>query len=136
MADNNPEDVVRGGVLDGNGNDEESKDKDNEGGNGGAEDVDIHIDVEGDGREKHGGMTFLDVGNAEHVEEQIVDLMDTDLGNNTGMKEAIRKLGASSVRTVMVSTGAGGTEYNKEIESEAISGKRRLTMNEMHSKGN
>ena len=76
----NPEDVVRGGVV---------VDTGNEGIENGA---DVDIQVEEDNLESSGEMTYLDVGNAEYIEEQIIDLMDRDLGDNQEMEEATNDL--------------------------------------------
>jgi hypothetical protein len=77
-------------------------------------------------------MTFLGVDSAEHMEDQIVDLMDTDLGNPSEMEKAIMTLNSSSLRTIMLSSGAGTSKYSMEIKSEAVSGKRLLTMDNAH----
>ena len=57
---------------------------------------------------------FLDLDGIEHVRDQIIDLMDTDLGNPSEMEEAIKTLKSSSVRTIMISSGAGISKYNRE----------------------
>ena len=77
-------------------------------------------------------MAFLDIGGMEHMDNQIIDLMDTDLGNPSEVEEAVRTLNSSNVRTSMLSSGAGITKYNREIVRSAISGKRLLTMDRAH----
>ena len=120
LADDNPEDVVRGGVeVDGN---EAIAD------NG----VDVDIQVEEDNLETSGEMTYLDAANAQYMEEQIIDLMDRDLGDDREMEKVAKELGNKTARTIMMSTGIGITRYNEEIKSEAISGKSMVAMNRLH----
>ena len=56
---------------------------------------------------------FLDIGNVEQVETQVIDLMDKDLSSEMGMEEAAAEMNGKGVRTIMLATGIGVTKYNK-----------------------
>jgi len=77
-------------------------------------------------------MTYLDLASVERVDNQVIDLMDIDLGNLEEMERAVKTLNESRVRTIMLSSGAGITKYNREMKSPAISGRRLLTMDRAH----
>ena len=58
--------------------------------------------------------------------------MDKDLSSELGMEEAAAEMHEKGIRTIILSTSIGITKYNKEVRSEAISGKRLLTANRAH----
>jgi len=124
VADDNQSDVVRGGeVID--------TQMEQEGDNRNQSD-DHNQQQQGEGENRSENMAFLDIGSTEHVDNHIIDLMDIDLGNPSEIEKAVRTLNSSSVRTTMVSSGAGISKYNREIMSDAVSGKRLLTLDKAH----
>ena len=65
-------------------------------------------------------MAYLGSDGVERLDNQVMDMMDVDPGNDGEMERVAKTLNESRAKTIMLSSGV--TKYNREMKSPVISG--------------